>query len=361
MSTYSKNEKKVFVRKFYKDNFAFIIEAEDESIFEDIQRFISFENKPDNNIEYDITRISFRDKKDLDEIIKRISEQGREIVIHGGTPEQHVYGKKTETDGNIIYRIPLNDEYILQDMDKKAYFLYGGQKGKEDNLYRIVREIYYRKSLALGRVALHSAAVADKRGRCILIPGKKAAGKTTLLCNFLASDKYDFIDNDRLLLEVDDNGQLLAHSMSSTVNVGYGTMRICPERFKGIKISGYYKPTEKKRYTRSEFINQIGCLSATTGKVKSILFPSIKKGAKTNITPCSDAIKMSRISLAIEEFNNSEHPDWLGISNVSEEQYKQNIAKILDSISEMIPANVVEFGYERIEPEKMKEIDRGER
>ena len=70
---------------------------------------------------------------------------------------------------------------------------------------------------------------------------------------------------------------------------------------------------------------------------------------------------MSRISLAIEEFNNSEHPDWLGISNVSEEQYKQNIAKILDSISEMIPANVVEFGYERIEPEKMKEIDRGER
>ena len=361
MSTYSKNEKKVFVRKFYKDNFAFIIEAEDESIFEDIQRFISFENKPDNNIEYDITRISFRDKKDLDEIIKRISEQGREIVIHGGTPEQYVYGKKTEADGNIIYRIPLNDEYILQDMDKKAYFLYGGQKGKEDNLYRIVREIYYRKSLALGRVALHSAAVADKQGRCILIPGEKAAGKTTLLCNFLASDKYNFLDNDRLLLEVDNYGQLLAHSMSSTVNVGYGTMRICPERFKGIKISGYYKPTDKKRYTRSEFINQIGCLSTTTGKVKSILFPSIKKGAKTNITPCSDAIKMSRISLAIEEFNNSEHPDWLGISNVSEEQYKQNIAKILDSISKMIPANVVEFGYERIEPEKMKEIDRGER
>ena len=57
MSNYFKNERKVFVKKFYKDNFAFIIEAEDESIFEDIQKFISFENKPDNNIEYNITRI----------------------------------------------------------------------------------------------------------------------------------------------------------------------------------------------------------------------------------------------------------------------------------------------------------------
>ena len=361
MNKDSSEERKVFVRKFYKDNFEFIIEAEDESIFEDIQRFISFEDKPGKRIEYDITKIFFKDKKDLDANAKMISENGQDIVIHGGTPEQHVYGKKAEIEGKRIYRIPLNDEYIIQDLKNNSYFLYGDRKGKEDNLYRVVREIYYRKSLALGRVALHSAAVSDKQGRCILIPGEKAAGKTTLLCNLLASDKYNFIDNDRLLLEIDSNGQLQAHSMSSTVNVGYGTMQIYPERFKDVKIFGYAKPTEKKRYTRNEFIEQVRCSSTTTGKVKSILFPAIKENAKTNITKCSDYSKMTRISSAIEKFDNSEHPDWLGISNISEEQYKQNIAKILHTISKTIPANEIEFGYERIEPTKIEDIDRGER
>lgn len=361
MNKDSNAEKKVFIKKFYKDNFEFIIEAEDKSIFEDIQRFISFENKPNKNMEYDVTKIFFKDKRDLDANTKIISENGQEIIIHGGTPEQQVYGKKVKIQGKNIYRIPLNDEYILQNLESNSYFLYGDKKGKEDNLYRVVREIYYRKSLALGRVALHSAAVADKQGRCILIPGEKATGKTTLLCNLLDSEKYKFIDNDRLLLEIDGNGQLQAHSMSSTVNVGYGTMRTYPDRFKDVKISSYAKPTEKKRYTRNEFIEQVRCLSATTGRVKGILFPTIKENAKVNITKCSDSSKMARISLAMEIFDNSEHPDWLQISNISEEQYKQNIEKILHVISKTIPANEIEFGYEKIEPTKIEYLDRGER
>lgn len=355
------NKTKEFVKKFYKDNFEFIVITEDESIFEDIQKFISFDSEPQKGMKYDVTKISFKDKKDLEKELKEISETGKEIVIHGGTPEQQVYGKKLEIGEKNIYRIPLNDEYILQDAKKGLYFLYGGQNGKEDNLYRFVREIYYRKSLALGRVALHSAAVSDKYGRCILIPGEKAAGKTTLLCNFLASDKYNFIDNDRLLLELDNNGRLQAHSMSSTVNVGYGTMRICPEKFKNVKNFILAKPTEKKRYTRKEFIEQVKCPSATTGKVVSILFPSIKEDVEPNITECSELCKIEKISSAIEKFDNSEHPDWLGISNISEEQYKQNVSEILDIIRKTIPASEIEFGHKKIEITKMEDLDIGER
>ena len=325
MDTNSK--RKTFIRNFYKDNFQFIIETEDESIFEDIQRFISFEDVPRTDVIYDVTKIYFKDKKELADEVKKISEKGKEIIIHGGTPEQHVFGKKIEKGNKKIYRIPLNDEYIFQSLQDNSYYLYGDNNGKEDNLYRIVREIYYRKSLALGRVALHSAAVSNSKGECILIPGEKAAGKTTLLCNFLASDKYNFIDNDRLLLEINPDGKLLAHSMSSTVNVGYGTMSICPERFKGVKISGYFKPTEKKRYSRNEFIEQVRCSANTSGLVKSILFPSIASGKKVKSRKCDETEKMDRISLSIEKFDNSEHPDWLGISNISEEQYKENIKK----------------------------------
>lgn len=355
-------KKTIYTKSFYKDNFKFIIETEDESIFEDIQRFISFESIAKFNVICDVTKIYIKDKKDLDDKVKKIAEEGEKIVIHGGTPEQHVFGKKTETETENIYRIPLNDEYIIQRTQDNSYYLYGNNNGKEDNLYRVIREIYYRKSLALGRVALHSAAVSDSKGNCILIPGEKAAGKTTLLCNFLSSDKYNFIDNDRLLLEIGSREKVIAHSMSSTVNVGYGTMSICPDKFKKIMIAGYMTPTDKKRYSRNEFIEQMRCSANTSGTVKSILFPSIAKEKKVSMRKCDESEKMERISSAIEKFDNSEHPDWLGISNISEEQYKANIEKILQVIERKIPANEIEFGYEKINSKTIEDIkDIGER
>lgn len=348
-----------FVKHLYKDNFEFIIQANDEEIIEELEQFISFDKMPRFNGEYDTTTISFIDKSNFPEDAKHKIIQGERIVIHGGTPEQHVWGTKVSVDNKKYYNIPKNDEYIIQNGNQ--YYLYGGNQGKEENLYRIVREIYYRKSLALGRVAIHSAAVADEKGRCILIPGEKATGKTTFLCNLLASKKYKFLDNDRILLELDNQGGLKAHSMSSTVNVGFGTMRIVPDKFRDIKISGYEKPTDKKRYTRKGFIKQMSCDSTTTGKVKSIVFPKIKKESHVQLRKCNREEKMHRIGDAIERYDNSEHPDWLGISNVSEEQYRINILKILQYIEKNIPAHEMQFGYERINDNELCQIDeRGE-
>ena len=50
MNNNSSYEKNFFIRKFYKDNFEFIIESEDKSIFEDIQKFISFDTKQNKNM-----------------------------------------------------------------------------------------------------------------------------------------------------------------------------------------------------------------------------------------------------------------------------------------------------------------------
>ncbi|MDE7400323.1 MAG: hypothetical protein K2N06_12465 [Oscillospiraceae bacterium] len=283
-------------------------------------------------------------------------EKGHRITIHGGTPNQQVYGKKVVTQEKTIYRIPLNDEYILQNKEQDFYVLYGGNKGKEENLYRIIREIYYRKSLALWWIAMHSAAVADRQGRCILLSGEKASGKTTLLCNLLASNKFSLIDNDRLLMGVSRNGMLQAHSMSSTINVGYGTMRICPERFNNLECPTAAMTTDKKRYSRKEFIEQFGCMAIATGIAKSIIFPAIRKDT-TRLTKYDAHQTMVKILSAIETFDNNEPPDWLGISNVSEEQYSKNVQIIVKAMIEALPGFELEFGYEKISDSIIDEIE----
>lgn len=353
------DSKQLFIKHLYKDNFEFIIYVNNEQIIEELEKFISFDKTPSIGTTYDKTIISFVDKSSLGEKIKNKVEQGNTIKIHGGTPEQHVFGKKISSENKNLYYIPINDEYIIQEGNQ--YLLYGGNQGQEENLYRVVREIYYRKSLALGRVTIHSAAVCDKKGNCILIPGEKAAGKTTFLCNLLASNKYIFLDNDRLLISIDNDGTLSAHSMSSTVNVGYGTMSTFPEKFKGMRITGYSKFADKKRYTRREFIRQMQCDYRTSGKVKSIIFPRIEERSSIKLVNCSIEEKLQRIENTIEKYDSSEHPDWLGISNVSEEQYRENVLKILQYIKKNIPAKEMHFGYERIKDNDMNEIDgRGE-
>lgn len=349
----------LFVKHLYKDNFEFVIYYGNEQIIKELEAFISFDSKPQKGIKYDKTIITFADKSCLDISTKDRVKGGRSILIHGGTPEQHIFGKKICEGMKNLYYIPKNDEFVIQ--EKNRYTLYGGKYGQEDNLYRVVREIYYRKSLALGRVTIHSAAVCNQNGKCILIPGEKCAGKTTFLCNLLASDRYIFLDNDRLLISLDDDGTLSAHSMSSTVNVGYGTMKVIPERFKNIRISGCTTLTDKKRYTRREFIEQMQCDHQTSGKVKLIVFPRIGKDNRVKINECSQEEKIARLTSLIENYDSSEHPDWLGISNVSEKQYKENVLRILRYIEEKIPAKEMMFGHERIQNKDISSIcDRGE-
>ena len=348
------DSKQLFIAHLYKDNFEFIIYANNGQIIEELERFISFDRTPNIGTTYDTITISFIDKNCLDEKIKNKVKQGETIKIHGGTPEQHVFGKKISSENKNLYYMPTNDEYIIQEGNE--YLLYGGNQGQEENLYRVVREIYYRKSLALGRVTIHSAAVCDKKGNCILIPGEKASGKTTFLCNLLASNKYIFLDNDRLLISIDNDGTLSAHSMSSTVNVGYGTMSVFPEKFKGMTITGYSKFTDKKRYTRREFIRQMQCDYRTSGKVKSIVFPRIEEGSSVKLVNCNMEEKVQRIASTIEKYDSSEHPDWLGISNVSEKQYRESVLRILQYIKH-IPAKEMKFGYKRMQENDMNEID----
>lgn len=333
-----------------KDKYLFKIKTSDIEIINDLMKNISFDKSYSECLNYETIDISFNDLSLVPNFAKENIKTGIEILIHGGTPEQRVYGVKSKKDQLTIFYIPKNDEYIIK--KGNSFALYGKNNGREKNLYRIVREIYYRKGLSLGRIAIHSAAVCDKNNNGILITGDKAKGKTSMLFNLLSTSNYRFVDNDRILLELNGNN-LLAHSMSSTVNVGYGSMKIIPEKFSNIDLN-YKNDFDKQKYTKEEFIKQINCDSSNSATINSIIFPYIDKNNIDLINRINGLDKRSRIINSLEKYDNSEHPDWLEISNVSEKNYNLYKNKIMTFIDDYIPACEISFGYKKINPKILK-------
>lgn len=333
-----------------KDQYQFNIKTNDRKIVEDLKNNISFDKTYDKSAKHEVINISFNDLSMVPDFAKVCLEKGEIILIHGGTPEQHVYGIKYQCDDVSMFYIPKNNEYVIKKGD--TYALYGKDNGREKNLYRIVREIYYRKGLSLGRIAIHSAAVCNLNNRGVLITGDKAKGKTSMLFNLLATNDYKFVDNDRILLELKSDN-LFAHSMSSTVNVGYGSMRIIPERFSNIDLTNKNN-FDKLKYTKEEFIKQVNCDYSSSAFVDSVIFPYVDKENTDEIEEIIDEDKSLRIYNSLEKFDNGEHPDWLGIANVSEYEYDSHKTRIMRYISEFIPAHEITFGYERINPKILK-------
>lgn len=327
-----------------KDQFLFKIKANDSEIIEDLKNNISFDKSYNKDLNYETISISFNDLFTVPSFVRKNIKNGETILIHGGTPEQHVYGIKSRYGALTLFYIPKNNEYIIK--KGNSFALYGKENGREKNLYRIVREIYYRKGLSLGRIAIHSAAVCDENNKGILITGDKAKGKTSMLFNLLSTNSYKFIDNDRILLEL-NNGKLLAHSMSSTVNVGFGSMKIIPERFSNIDLT-LKNDFDKQQYNKEEFIKQVKCDYSTSAIIKSVIFPYVDKNNSDLIKKIDGIDKDNRIINSLEKYDNSEHPDWLEISNISEERYDEYKNKIMTFVSDFIPAYEISFGYKKI-------------
>lgn len=329
-----------------KDMFAFNIFCDDEQILNNLSNFISFNsNTNDNNenilfyfVNHSLLPREYDKKLDLSPIIK----------IHGGTPEQHMYANKYCETGLALYRINSGKpQYILHDYLKSIFVLFGDSNTLKFDLLRIVREVYYRKCLCLGRVAFHAACVANKSGECVLISGNKSSGKTTLLCNILHNTDLLFIDNDRVMLGVCD-GKIIAHSMSSTVNIAYGTLSNYSE------ISPHVSYTDKIKLNRFDFIEKMHCESTTIGFVKGIIFPKISKDYSQSISYICDAEETMQLFLSsVEKLDNSEHPDWLNIANINTNDYNSKVKVLIETLY-AIEAYKVFYGYDLLSNAQIK-------
>lgn len=94
-------------------------------------------------------------------------------------------------------------------------------------LMRVVREILTARRLARGGLLDLHAAAFELGGRAVLIAGGKHAGKTTVLCHALGSNRARAIANDRVFVDVErDGGQV--YGIPTLVGIRRDTLALFP-------------------------------------------------------------------------------------------------------------------------------------
>lgn len=329
------------VTKLKKDKFYFEIICNDEKIISNLLNFIHLE-EVNLSIINETIKFYFCDYSTCSVEYDVLLNNSQIVKIHGGTKEQHMYANMYTEDTINLYRINSGKpQYVIYDSINNSYILLGNEQTLNFDLLRIVREVYYRNSLLLGRVAFHSAALVNSEGECVLISGDKGSGKSTLMCNILSSTNLAFLDNDRVMLGIDDD-KIVAHSMSSTVNIAYGTL----SNYTDFNVENHNAAsTDKIKFSRFDFIQKLNCESNTSGIVKEIIFPQISADTTNySYSKCELTELKERFRNSMEKLDNDEHPDWLNIANVNVEDYNKKIEQLIDNLK-FINAYKVNYGY----------------
>lgn len=334
-----------------KDSFSFEVFCDNKQILGNLTNFIAFDDSTNIYVSNNITEnivFFFVDYSLLPKDLDKKLNYSPYIKVHGGTPEQHMYANKYCEYGLTLYRINSGKpQYVMHNNSKNIFILFGNAQTLTFDLLRIVREVYYRKCLKLGRVAFHAASVVNESGECILISGQKGSGKSTLLYNILHDTNLMFLDNDRVMLGV-TNDKIIAHSMSSTVNIAYGTL----SNYSDIPVN--VRPTDKIKLSRFDFINQLNCKSRTVGIVKGIIFPQISAECfqfSSQRCNCQEATQLFLPS--IESLDNDEHPDWLGLANINIEDYNNRIQALIKTLQALDSFKVF-YGYKLLSSSQIK-------
>ncbi|MBN3865707.1 hypothetical protein HCU66_26305 [Pseudomonas frederiksbergensis] len=87
-------------------------------------------------------------------------------------------------------------------------------------LLRIAREVAYRRCVSTGMTSFHAGAVASQDKGVILL-GESGAGKTTLLIGLIKKLGWDFICNDRTIIDL-TNTRL--YGLPLPIRIGFGTL-----------------------------------------------------------------------------------------------------------------------------------------
>ncbi|MFI6991753.1 hypothetical protein [Nonomuraea wenchangensis] len=96
---------------------------------------------------------------------------------------------------------------------------------------RLVRCLLRRAFMDRGHCFLHSALVVSRRtGRGLALAGGKRAGKTSLTLAMLKSGEFDYVTNDDLVVNVDEDAGLDAFGWPRAVSIRRGTLRLLANR-----------------------------------------------------------------------------------------------------------------------------------
>lgn len=123
---------------------------------------------------------------------------------------------------------PKNKVFCSVSTDKRTILLVSAEDNVDARLHlmRIVRELAMNHSQSKGGLFLHAAAI-EVNGHGIVIAGQKAAGKTTMLINFLQQKCTKYISNDRVLVLLKSQQPILK-GMPTITTIRPGTLEMLP-------------------------------------------------------------------------------------------------------------------------------------
>lgn len=156
-------------------------------------------------------------------------------------------------------------------------------------LMRVIRELAMNHCHQLGGLFLHASCV-DVDGQGVVVTGRKAAGKTTLLMHLLGDRRSRYIANDRLLIPA--GPRPLAFGLPSVVTIRPRTLELFPRIAERLQQRGYRqqltigearvlqqppRPWGDGRYgmTPAQLCDLLGTTPCRATRPAAILFPHV--------------------------------------------------------------------------------------
>ncbi|MFF2886913.1 hypothetical protein [Paenibacillus sp. NPDC057967] len=150
----------------------------------------------------------------------------------------NLYGEKSHTaDQNTeIIDSTHSRTALVLDKVKRSAQLFVSEKSSYQ-VIDFIRDLLIRLEERRGSLVLHASAVTNGK-KNIAIVGKKGAGKSTFLLEFVARHGFKFLTGDKLILRIKDS-IIYAYGWPDYPSIGYGTILKHPKLSENLIKLGY--------------------------------------------------------------------------------------------------------------------------
>ena len=181
------------------------------------------------------------------------------------------YGDEKKGKQIVDNRVFLVDENSIIINDRGKFTIIGRNNKARRAIIYLIREAIYENYILNKDLVLHSAAIElDDKGYSLI--GHSGAGKTTLLMELIAKLNSNYITND--ILVVNKNDELIASILPLRIANGSIT------RFSG---ESFPDEKEKHRYEIDQFVDWFNCQVKTNVPLDKILLPHYDKNGRLEI------------------------------------------------------------------------------
>lgn len=283
-------------------------------------------------------------ERNIKELSLEIEQRGK--FLGKCVQQRHGYCNKYAIENKVYYVYPFYDKSATPDIICKNNdeILLLSTEGPFDYklLGRVIREIAFRKLEYSGYCCIHSSAV-QLNNKGILIIGDSAAGKTTLalsLCKFFGA-KY--LTNDKILIKMNEEKDLVATPFSAAARLNYGTLKTLEvekefEQWKlKVKLPDedsdwcQFNGVEKLNILPSELKRTLNLDVVPESKIDLIVYPKINRDIEQYILREGVNEEVLERNLCTP-YDDQFPEDWLGIRDRSYDWLEENAKKVKNRI-----------------------------